>query len=355
MTTDDNAEGQRGREAERPWQIPWAGWQDVLWRVWNEISRDNLIDTAASVAFYGVLALYPALIATVSMYGLLADPIDVVKQVNSLTVALPATARSIVLQQLMSIAKSPNTGLTLGFGFSLLFAVFTASSGVAAMMRGINNAYDETETRGWLRQRVLALFFTLGLSLFVVMAVALITLLPPVLAQVGLASSARHVVQWLRWPALAIATMVGLSLLYRYGPNRTPARWRWVTPGAILATLIWTTASFSFSVYAENFGRFNKTYGTLGGAVVLSLWMFLSATAVLVGAALNAELEHQTRVDSTIGPPRPMGQRDAAMADKLGEARPNGERKNLRDTLGAAVADLYRKGKKKEQTVESGR
>jgi membrane protein len=350
MTFD--AEKQRGRHAEHPWQIPWVGWQDVLWRVWNEISRDNILDTAASVAFYGLLALYPALIATVSMYGLLADPIDVVQQVNSLTIALPATARSVVLTQLTSIARGSGPGLTLGFSFSLAFAVFSASSGVAAMMRGINAAYDEQETRGWLRQRLVALFFTLGLSLFVVIAVALITLLPPVLAQLGLASSARGLIQLLRWPALAFATMAGLALLYRYGPNRTPARWQWVMPGAILATMIWTAASFSFSVYAENFGRFNKTYGALGGAVVLSLWMFLSAVAILVGAELNAELEHQTGADSTVGPPRPMGRRDAAMADKLGDARPDAERKTFRDALRATVADLYRKGKRKPRLTE---
>jgi membrane protein len=189
-------------------------------------------------------------------------------------------------------------------------------------MRGINAAYDEVETRGWLRFRMLALAFTAGLAAFVIVSVAVITLLPTLLKYVGLGGVAQDVFSALRWPALAMATMLGLGVLYRYAPNRTPAKWSWVTAGSLLATLIWIAASLAFSVYAENFGSYNKTYGTLGGAVVLGLWMYISALAILLGAELNAELEHQTREDSTIGPPRPMGQRGAQMADDLGKARP---------------------------------
>ena len=137
---------------------------------------------------------------------------------------------------------------------------------------------------------------------------------------------------------MALATMVGLAILYRYAPNRTPAKWYWVTPGSLLATLIWTLASLGFSVYAENFGSYNKTYGTLGGGIVLALWMYLSALAILLGGELNAELEHQTKEDSTIGPPRPMGQREARMADDLGEARPAaGEHEGIRESWLASL------------------
>ena len=312
----------RGRSAKRPWQVPWRGWQDVIWRVYREFDDDRILDQAAAVAFFGLLALFPALLATVSMYGILADPGDVVRQVGSLSFAVPPAARSLILDQLNEISHGSSAGLGFSLVISLGVALFSASGGIASLMGGINTAYDEVETRGWLRVRLLALLFTFGVALFVILSVGIITLLPTLLEFVGLAETARSAINVLRWPTLALATMAGLAILYRYAPNRTPAKWYWVTPGSLLATLIWTLASLGFSVYAENFGSYNKTYGTLGGAVVLGLWMYLSALAILLGGELNAELEHQTREDSTIGPPRPMGQREARMADDLGEARP---------------------------------
>ena len=344
---DDDA---RGRSAAKPWQVPWTGWKDVLWRVAREIEADDVLDVAGSVAFYGLLALFPALIATVSMYGMLADPVDIVRQVNRLSVAVPGLARSIVIDQLNDIQQASDAGLRLGFFLSLAVATFSASGGVAALMRGINKAYDEEETRGWIRFRLLALVLTLGFAAFVVVSVGLITLLPTVLKYVYLEAPAREFIQAARWPALAAATIVGLGILYRYAPNRTPPKWQWVTPGALLATVIWTLASLSFSLYADNFGRFNRTYGTLGGAVVLALWMFLSAFAILLGAELNSELEHQTAEDSTIGPQRPMGERGATVADRLGDPRPStpraqGKRSLWRDKL--SELNRPRRGKRR--------
>ncbi len=345
---EENAE-RHGRFARRPWQIPWTGWKDVLWRVVDEVDNDRVFDLAAGVAFYGLLALFPALLGTVSIYSTLADPDDIVRQVNALSFAIPWTARSIIVGQLQEIGHSSTADLRIGLIASLAVALFSASGGVAALMRGINEAYDETETRGWIRFRLLALFFTLGLASFVTISVAVITLLPTVLENVGLETTARQVIQLGRWPALAAATMAGLGVLYRYAPNRTPAKWQWVSPGSVLATLVWTLASVSFSVYAENFGRFNRTYGTLGGAVVLGLWMFLSALAILVGAELNAELEHQTREDSTVGPPLPMGERGARMADTLGDLRPStDESSSMREVIKGKLSDLNRGRRRKE-------
>ena len=332
----------RGRLATRPWQIPWQGWKDVLWRVGDELENDDVMDVAAGVAFYALLALFPALIATISIYGIVADPGDIVQQVHRLTLAIPANARSVITQQMGEIAAGSVAELRLSLLVSLAVALFSASSGVAALMRGINKAYDETETRGWIRTRLLALSFTLGLAAFVVFSVAVITLLPPLMEHVGLEASARSLIEVFRWPIMAAATMFGLGVLYRYAPNRTPAKWQWVSPGAVLATLIWTLASLSFSLYAANFGRFNKTYGTLGGAVVLGLWLFLSALAILLGAELNSELEQQTEKDSTIGPPRPMGERGAAAADQLGKPRPNPEPKSFRASLRERLSAMNR-------------
>jgi membrane protein len=337
----------RGRHAQSPTQIPWCGWKDVVWRVSNEVGRDNVLDVAASVAFYGLLALYPALLATISMYGLLSDPTDVIRQVNQLSIALPAGARSAVMNQMRDIARTSPTGLGLGLLLSLGVAFLSASSGVAALMRGISAVYDERDTRGWVRVRLIALSFTMSLSLFVILSVSTITLLPSVVERVGLGRAPLVLVRFARWPTLALAAVACLAILYRHAPNRTPARWKWVAPGAILATLIWTVGSFSFGIYVENFGRFNRTYGTIGAAVVLSLWMYMSALAILLGAELNAELERQTEVDSTIGPPRPMGERAASVADNLGPPRPQPPARGIKQTLTDTVSDLSRPGKRK--------
>jgi membrane protein len=293
------------------------------------------------------------LIATVSMYGMLADPADVARQVNRLGMAVPGTARLLLIQQLNEIQKGSDVGLRFGFFLSMAIALFSASGGVAALMRGINKAYDEEESRGWIRFRVLALLFTVGFAAFVISSVGLITLLPTALTYVGLDASARAMLQAARWPALAVATIAGLGILYRYAPNRTPAKWAWVTSGALVATIIWTLASLSFSLYADNFGRFNKTYGTLGGAVVLGLWMFLSAFAILLGAELNSELERQTEEDTTIGPTRPIGQRGATVADQVGEPRPAfSPSDRMRDVLLDKLAELNRPRRGKQTSDE---
>jgi membrane protein len=263
---------------------------------------------------------------------------------------MPWTARSLITEELTDLVQNP-TGLTLGLVASLSLSLLSASSGVLALIRGVNIAYDEVETRGWIRLRFLAVGFTLGLSLFVLVAVGTITLLPTALHRIGLDDSARQAISILRWPFLAAAVMVGLAVLYRYGPNRTPPMWRWVTWGAVLATAFWTLVSFLFSLYAENLGRYNKTYGAFGGVVVLELWMYLSTWAILLGAELNAELEHQTAKDSTIGPERPMGERRAAMADSLGEARPP-EEKSLGQRVKAIAYDWIRAGRRKRGVDE---
>lgn len=336
-----------GREANSPRDIPWDGWKDVFWRVWLETSQDRLTIVASSVAFYGLLALFPALISIVAIYGLVADPADVVRQMNNYSLALPWTARSLITEQLMEIVKGSDATLTVGVVVGLLFSLFSASSGVAALMTGVNIAYGEAETRGWLRLRFLALSFTIGLSLFVIVNAAVIALLPSVLEFIGLGAATRLAIGLLRWPAMGAGVMLGLCILYRYAPDRTPPKWPWVAWGAALATAIWFVASLVFSLYAENLGRFNKTYGAIGGVVVLLLWLFISSLAILLGAELNAELEHQTELDTTIGPPRPMGERDAQMADTLGDRRPSRDSKTMSETVTGVFRDLTKQGNRK--------
>ena len=338
----------RGRKSRSPLELPWKGWKDVLWRVANQVDDDRLTILASSVAFYGLLALFPTLIGIVTLYGLWADPSDVVQQINTYSQALPWTARSLIAQELTNIAQTPGATLTAGLVASALFSLFSASSGIAALMTGVNSAYDETETRGWLRRRLLALGFTAGVSLFVVVTVGTITLLPVALDLIGLESTTQWAIRLLRWPLMGAGVLVGLCILYRYGPNRTPPRWSWVICGAALAAVLWVLASLLFALYTENLGRFHKTYGTIGSVVVLLLWLFISAFAILLGAELNAELEHQTAVDSTIGPPRPMGERHAHMADTLGDPRPARDDQGVMETVRGLMEGLTRRGPRKE-------
>jgi membrane protein len=316
-----NAAEAVGRMADAPWQIPWAGWLDVLSRVIDQIDRDRVSMTAASVAFYATLALFPALIATFSVYALLADPAALATQLSELSVALPWSVRSLIASEVADLAKSTGR-LSVGLVISLFFSFFAASSGMVALIDSVNVAYSERETRGFLIVRWLAIRFAVGVSLFVCLAVASLTILPALSHHIGVGDHVHTLVAALRWPGLGLWVMVGLALLYRYGPNRTPPKFRWVVCGAGVATLIWLAASFGLSVYVGHFADYNKTYGTLGAVVVLSLWFYVSSFAIILGAELNAELEHQTTLDTTVGPDKPMGMRHATMADTLGESTP---------------------------------
>ena len=308
----------RGRHAEQPTDVPAKGWKDVLARTRAEAKQDNVTLLAAGVAFYALLALVPALVALVSAYGLVADPSEVEEQVSELLGAAPAEVRDLVTSQLRSITEDAQTAVGLAAIISLVVALWSASSGVKNLIAAINAAYDEDETRGFVKLRTVSLIFTLGAVVFLVASFFLIAFLPSLLADTGLGDVARALVGALRWVALLVGMMVALSLLYRYGPDRDNAKWTWVSPGAIVATLLWLAASALFAVYTGNFGQYNETYGSLGAVVVVMLWLYLSALAVILGAELNAELERQTVMDTTEGRPSPMGGRGATAADTLG-------------------------------------
>ncbi len=315
MRDDDD---DHGRLAERPTDVPARGWKDVLVRVKVEAKKDNITLLAGGVAFFALLALVPGLIALVSVYGLVADPADVERQVEDVLGAAPTEVRDVIAQQLQSITEDAGRALTLTLVISVVVALWSASSGVANLIAGINTAYDEDETRGFVKVRGLSLAFTIGAIVFLVGSFVLIAVLPSVLADTGLGEAARLLVGIVRWVLLLVAMMLALSVLYRYGPDRDAPKWKWVSPGALLATLLWLAGSALFAVYTANFGQYNETYGSLGAVVVVMLWLWISALAVLIGAELNAELERQTRRDTTVGRQQPMGARRAVAADTLG-------------------------------------
>jgi membrane protein len=308
----------RGRHARVPWRLPPRGWRDVLVRVRHEVVDDHLSLLAAGIAFYFLLSIFPGLIATVSLWGLFTDPLEIERQIRELLAILPGDAARLIGEQLHEIAETEGTGLGLSALVSLLVALWSASQGSRALIAGVNIAYDERERRRALHLRGLALLFTLGAMAFLAISLTLIAALPAVLARLPLEPVARRLAVGLSW-ALLLALLLGaLAATYRYGPSRRPARWQWVSVGSLVAAALWLLASAAFSWYAARFGSYNETYGALAGGVVLLLWLQITAYVVLLGAEINAEAEHQTAFDTTAGLPRPMGRRRAVVADTLG-------------------------------------
>ena len=301
--------------------MPPRGWLDVLKRTRQGIRDTNASIIAAGVAFYAFLALVPALIAVVAIYGLAANPADVKDQITSFTSAAPRDAQRLLSNQLSSITRGAGGATGIAAAIAIGAALWSASSGIAALNTGLTVVNRENETRGMLKRRLLALVLTLFAVVGVLVMLALVVALPSLLDSAGISGIGRTVLELARWPLLAIFLLDGLAVIYRYGPQRRRPMWRWVTPGAVVAMIVGLVASIGFSIYVSLLGNYNKTYGALGAIIVVLLWLYLMAFAVLFGAALNAELEHQTTRDTTAGDERPMGQRGAHVADTVGPTR----------------------------------
>jgi membrane protein len=310
----------RGRDAAVPWQIPWRGWKDIFWRVYQEISDDRLLAVAAGVVFYGLLALFPAITAVVSLYGLFAKASDINQHLSLAAGLLPAGAFEIVEEQVNRIVQKGDAKLGFGFVFGLGLALWSANAGMKAIIDALNVVYDETEKRSFIKLNLVSLAFTIGAIAALFVAIGAVVVFPLVLAQFGLGSFTEILVAVLRWPVLFLMVMTGLALLYRYGPSRTRPRWQWLMPGTVFAAVAWLAVSALLSWYLSNFADYDATYGSLGAAIGLMIWMWASTTVILVGAEINAEIEHQTACDSTVGPEKPLGARGAAMADTVGAA-----------------------------------
>jgi membrane protein len=313
------AEGERGRQAERPQDIPKPGWRDILWRTKAELSQDHVSMVAASIAFYGLLAIFPAIAAMISIWGLLFDPQQIAQQIESVSGALPQDAAGIVNDQAHAVAGGAGTGVSLAAVVGILLALYSASKGMQAMIEGLNIVYDEDEKRGFIKLTLMTLILTIGLMAMMIVALGLIAVLPALLGNLGLGEVFQALLTYARWPLLLVVALIGLAILYRFAPSRKAPQWQWVSPGAAIATVLWLIGSIVFSIYVRNFGSYNETYGSLGAVVILLMWFWLSAFIVLLGAELNCELERQTERDTTAGRPKPRGERGAYAADTVGE------------------------------------
>lgn len=314
---------ERGRSAERPSDIPKKGWWDIAKRMKRDFSRFELDVVSAGVAFNEFFALFPAILAGVSLYGLVAEPETVERQMEAMSSFLPSEVQGFLGGQLHAVASAPSSGLGLSLAIAVLIALWGATKGVKALIAGLNIVHQEEEKRGFVAYTLTSLGLTLGAILFGLLALTLVAALPPILNLLPIGDLGRTLASALRWPLLAVFVLLGLAIIYRYGPSRERPRWRWVSWGAVLAAVLWLGGSALFSLYASRFGKFNETYGSLAAVMVTLLWFQLTAVSVLLGALLDAEMEQQTARDTTTGPERPMGERGARVADTV---RPHGGR-----------------------------
>ncbi len=318
---DTRVEDKRGRGAQTPSELPASGWKDILWRTWQGFQEDRILLVAAGVTFYALLALVPALASFLSLYGLFFDPQRVTAQIDSLSGLVPSGALDILRDQATRITSQGKGTLSLTFLSTLAFSLWSANAGVKSIFDALNVAYDEEEKRSFLQLNLQSLAVTLGAIVFLIVALAALAVVPVVLNTVGLGPAASLLIWLGRWPVLILAVLAALAVLYRFGPSREKPQWRWVTWGSAVATAGWLIFSILFSWYVANFGNYNATYGSLGAVIGFMTWLWLSATIVLIGAELNAEMEHQTASDTTEGDEKPMGARGARMADTVGGPR----------------------------------
>jgi membrane protein len=308
----------RGRRSRNPFQIPWAGWKDILWRTYQRISDDRLLAIAGGVVFFGLLAMFPAITALVSSYGLFADPSTIGANLQTLAVMLPEGTFQVVQDQIARVVAKGSSELGTTFLFGLALALWSANAGMKALIDALNAAYEEREKRSFIRLNLLSLALTVGGIVGLLSMVSVVVAFPLAIDYLGLRPLSQLIISLARWPLMFLMLMIALAVLYRFGPSRREARWQWLSIGSLSASGLWIAGSAALSWYLSNFGNYNATYGSLGAAIGLMMWMWMSAIIVLLGAELNSEIEHQTAVDSTVGRPKPMGARGAVMADTLG-------------------------------------
>lgn len=306
-----------GRHADGPSEIPGTGWKSTLWRVYEEIGDDRVTLVAAGVTYYLLLAMVPGLAAFVSLYGLFANPATVGDHLAQLSAFVPGGGMEMVRSQLQRLASKDQTTLGFSLVLSLAISLWSANAGVKSLFEAMNVAYDEREARSLIRLNAVSLAFTLCLIVAALLLIGLVVVLPILLGYLGLGKGLEWLISGVSLLMAILALSLGIAALYRWGPSRANAKWRWITPGAILTLVVTAIVSLLFSWYTANFGSYDATYGSLGALIGFMTWIWMTMTILIVGGELNSELEHQTARDTTTGAPQPLGQRGAVMADQV--------------------------------------
>ena len=311
--------GDRGRHADSPLAIPLIGWRDILIRVWRSAKADNLNVLAAGIAFYAFLALLPLIASTAMIYGLAREPVEVVRDVGKLVSIIPEAAQELVARRVVEVITD-HRGSGLALFLALLLTLYGGARSARSITAALNAIYGEGDVQRFARRWGIPMLLALGSAALMLLALTAIA----IFGYVGEMLPESASLDWgittlVFWLLIAVGISGGSALLYRYAPSRRHARWAWIFPGALAATILWLLATFAFGFYIARFGRYDISYGSLAAVVVLQLWIYLSAFILLLGAKLNAEIERQTGEDTTVGASRPAGRRHAASADETGE------------------------------------
>lgn len=306
---------EHGHFASTPWEIPFKGWKQVLIRVKDQIKTDYVSIVAAGVAFYMFLALFPAIAAIFSIYGLVVDPAQVEQQLSQVAQTLPEETYDMISNILTQTAEKSSQSLSWSLIISILISLWSANKATAAMFEGINIAYNEVDNRGFIKQKAITLGFTIGAVIIGIIAIAVVIAFPAIIDKLRLPDLIRNGIAFLRWIILAAIIYLVIILLYRTAPDRATPRLVWLSPGALFATVVWIIASLLFTFYMNNFGEYDKTYGSIAAVIILLLWFYLTGFIIILGAELSSQLEHQTNADTTTGIENPPGQRGAYYAD----------------------------------------
>ncbi len=322
--SDTNPPKGRGHKAARPREIPGRGWKDIALRVKDQLKYDHIQVVAAGVAFYFFLAHFPTLAAAISIYGLLTEPAQAQQQITQLSGMLPEQAHQMISSIMAGMAEKSGSTLGWSVAISILLSLWSANKGTSALFEGVNVAYDEIDERNMIQKYATTLLFKLGGIVLGIIGLAIVAGFPAVVGSLNLSPALETTIQLLRWPIVVGLLILALSLVYKKAPDRSDPKFKWVSWGSVCAALVWLLGSLLFTLYVNNFGSYDQTYGSFAAVIILMLWFFLTAFIVLLGAEINSEMEHQTRIDTTVGPDAPMGQRGAYHADHLADGSEGG-------------------------------
>lgn len=279
----------------KPTKIPFSGWKKIFFIIKNKIDENDLGIVSAGVAFYAFLAIFPAVMALVSIYGLAVSPAQIENQLTQLGSMIPDEAFSIVQERLEAFISTSGNTLGWGMAIGILFSIWSANKGMKSLFTGIDIAYATRSNRGFIKQNALTLLFTLGAIIQVILSMGLIVAFPAVVGELGLPKNIESLISWLRWPILAIIVGFFLCLVYKFAPERTNPKLRWVIPGALVATILWLIASWGFSFYVSNFGSYGEVYGSIAAVVIMMLWLSITCFTVLLGAQINSVSERYAK------------------------------------------------------------
>lgn len=309
--------GRKGHQADKPSEIPAAGWKEIGSRVISQLKVDHVQIVSAGVGFYFFMAIFPTIVAALSIYGLVLDPAQIQDHVDGLTGILPGEASGMIESIMEPIVSKPSQTLGWGLLFSLLLSIWSANQGTNALFEGINIAYNEEDDRSFFKKTGMTLLFTLGGIILGLISILIVILFPALIDHIHLGSTVESVLGWTRWLILGFIIVFALGLLYKKAPDRDNPEMKWVSWGSVIATGLWILGSLLFSWYVNNFGSYDDMYGSFASVIIMLLWLFLTSFIILLGAEINSEMEHQTAKDTTVGPDEPMGERGGYHADHV--------------------------------------